>query len=127
MISIKQRGNFEKTLTFLEYVLNPDYYDILFKYGKKGVQALRMATPKDSGETANSWSFKIGKGEGKVILSFYNDEVTESGTPIAILIQYGHATRNGGFVQGVDFINPALRPIFNDMANEIWGRIIDVK
>lgn len=127
MISFKNRGNFERTLTFFDYVLRPNYYDILLRYGNKGVDALRTATPKDSGETANSWSFKIGKEKGRVILSFYNDEVTEQGTPIAILIQYGHATRNGGFVQGIDFINPALRPVFKEMANEIWGRVIDVK
>lgn len=127
MFSFKNKGNFERTLTFLEYALKQNYYDILLNYGKKGVQALSANTPKDSGETANSWSFKIDKKKGKIIISFYNDETTPAGTPIAILIQYGHATKNGSFVQGKDFINPALRPVFESMANEIWGRVIDVK
>jgi len=127
MISFKHKGNFERTLTFLEYVLRPNYYEILLRYGEKGVRALSNATPKDSGETANSWSYKIGKERNRIVLSFYNDSVTSNGTPIAILIQYGHATKNGGFVQGIDFINPALRPVFNDMANEIWRRVIDAK
>ncbi len=127
MIRIKQKGNFDKTLSFLEYALKAGYYGIVVHYGKKGVEALEAATPKDTGETARSWYYKIAKENGKVLLSFHNSKTLDDGTPIVILIQYGHATKNGGFVLGNDFINPALRPIFESMANEIWGKIISVK
>ena len=87
------------------------------RYGSQGVEALRSATPKDSGLTANSWSFTIEDwGIG------FNNTNVQDGYSVALLIQYGHATRNGGYVEGIDFINPALRPIFDQIANECWRR-----
>lgn len=123
MIRVKNTGNFEKTLTFFERILNFNYLSILNEYGKKGVSALIAYTPKDSGETASSWTYSITKKNGSLLLSWNNSVLTEEGTPIAILIQYGHATKNGGFLIGQDFINPALKPVFEQMTNELWGRL----
>ena len=127
MIKIKQYGDFKNTIGFLEYMLNPLYVSIIKAYGAKGVEALRAATPKESGETANSWSYEVIKKPGRVILAFNNDNVTSEGTPIAILLQYGHATRSGSYVQGIDFINPALKPVFEQMADELWRRVVLAK
>ena len=123
MISFSHKGDFSKTLRFLNYVLDRDYLNILSDYGRRGVDALASATPKDSGETASSWNFEITKNSKSVILSFTNSNVVD-GVPIAIILQYGHATRNGGYVEGVDYINPALSHIFNELANEAWGRVV---
>ena len=125
MFSLKSYGNFEKTMSFFDYVLNHNWYSILVKYAERGVRALRASTPMDTGETASSWGYQIAEEPNKKVIYFTNDEVTANGTPIAILIQYGHATKNGGFVQGIDFINPALQPVFEDMADELWGDIIN--
>lgn len=95
---------------------------ILNEYGKKGVEALKAATPRDTGLTAESWYYEIQRGEGLIRLSFNNSN-TNQGIPIAILIQYGHATRNGGFVEGIDYINPALRPVFDELAEKLWKEV----
>lgn len=126
MIKVKSTGGFEKTLNFFDYVLDLNYISILREYGKKGVRYLKDYTPKDTGETAEAWTYSITKKDNKLILAWNNSVLTEEGTPIAILIQYGHATRNGGFVMGQDFINPALKPVFDGMADEIWRRVISV-
>jgi hypothetical protein len=95
---------------------------ILNEYGRKGVEALKAATPRDTGLTAESWYYEIQRGEGLIRLSFNNSN-TNQGIPIAILIQYGHATRNGGFVEGIDYINPALRPVFDELAEKLWKEV----
>ena len=95
---------------------------ILNEYGRKGVEALKAATPRDTGLTADSWYYEIQRGEGLIRLSFNNSN-TNQGIPIAILIQYGHATRNGGFVEGIDYINPALRPVFDELAEKLWKEV----
>lgn len=92
------------------------------KYGKQGVAALASATPVDSGKTANSWSYKIENNRGSISISFFNSNI-QNGVPIAIIIQYGHGTRNGGWVQGRDYINPAIQPIFDQMTKEIWREV----
>ena len=94
----------------------------LRKYGEKGVNALKEATPKDSGLTATSWKYKIEKEAGKTSLTFYNSNV-QNGVPIAIILQYGHGTRNGGWVEGYDYINPAIRPIFKELADAAWREV----
>ena len=127
MFNITGKGNFEKTFAFLDYIKEKKYKPILQRYAEKGVAALKAATPSDSGETANSWDYYIEERDNKITIYFTNDEVTNEGTPIAILIQYGHATRGGGFVMGQDFINPALRPVFEQMANEMWEKIVNVQ
>lgn len=124
MVTFRHKGDFSKTLMFLNRVLRRDYLNILSEYGKKGVQALEMATPKDSGTTAASWNYEIEKGNGKVVLAFTNSN-TINGVNIAIILQYGHATGNGGWVEGIDYINPAIQPLFEQMAREAWGKVIE--
>lgn len=94
----------------------------LNKYGKEGVAALAAATPFDSGVTAKSWYYKITKKNGKATISFNNSNV-QNGAPIAILLQYGHGTRNGGWVVGRDYINPAIQPIFDKIAKSAWEEV----
>ena len=122
MISFKHTGDFSKTTKFLERAKRGDYLKVLDKYGKEGVKALSSATPVDSGTTANSWSYKIEKGNSSAKISFLNSNVNK-GVPIAIILQYGHGTRNGGYVQGRDYINPAIQPIFDRIANEVWKEV----
>jgi len=119
---IKQYGNFNKLNSFLEKSKEIFNIGILDKYGKRGVEALASATPKDTGETATKWSYRINRTKEAVSLSFYNSE-SEDGFPIAIMLQYGHGTRDGYWVEGIDYINPALRPIFTDLANEAWEEV----
>lgn len=100
-----------------------DYEQIIERYARMGVKALKEATPIDSGETANSWDYEIHYTKGKTKIVWTNSNVTKNGTPIAILIQYGHYSKNGTFVQGRDFINPALRSIFAKLAEDMWKEV----
>ena len=120
MITISQKGNFSNLSNFFERAAAAVKLSRLDKYGRLGVDALSAATPVDTGETAASWSYEIERGENSTSLIFKNSNVTEQGDPIAILLQYGHATGNGGYVKGIDYINPALRPIFEQIADEAW-------
>lgn len=122
-ITFRQKGSFSKTEKFLERCKNLFKLGILDEYGRKGVNALSLATPIDGGETAASWRYEIVNEKGILKLTFVNDEVTKDGTPIAILIQYGHGTRNGGYVKGRDFINPAIRPVFDELADKLWKEV----
>jgi hypothetical protein len=122
LISIDQKGDFKKLSSFLEKSKEVFNLGILDKYGKQGVIALQEATPKDTGETSRLWSYKISRNNGLISLSFHNSNVNK-GFPIAIILQYGHATGNGGYVKGVDYINPALEPIFNKIAEEAWREV----
>jgi len=122
MIQIKQKGNFNKLEQFFKNVSSLDY-GALEKYGKMGVEALASATPIESGETAQSWFYEIVKNHGGVRINWKNSHVVD-GVPIAIILQYGHGTRNGGYVQGRDFINPAISPIFDKMTNDLWKEVI---
>lgn len=119
MIKIKTRGNFKNVNSFLERLKENVDLSILDKYGRKGVAALSDATPKDTGLTSESWEYSITREHGKATLSFHNTNF-QNGIPIAIILQYGHATRNGGWVEGIDYINPALQPILSKLANEAW-------
>lgn len=122
MISFSSKGNFSKTTKFLNKCLNQDYLNVLDKYGQKGVDALRRATPKDSGLTADSWDYIITKKKNDVRIHFVNSNI-QNGANVAILLQYGHATKSGSFVQGIDYINPALEPIFQKIADEAWKEV----
>lgn len=122
MITFTHKGNFNKTDNFFKRALAYDYIRILERYAQEGVSALASATPTDSGETANSWDYKIIRYPGGVKISWLNTHVVD-GVPIAIVIQYGHGTRNGGYVQGRDYINPALRPIFDKISKELWKEV----
>lgn len=124
MISIKQSGDFKKTEKFLKKSFGKDYINVLNKYGKQGVEALSAATPVDSGLTAVSWNYYIEQNESKSGISVvWENSNVQKGVNIAIILQYGHGTRNGGYVVGRDYINPALRPIFDKMADAAWKEV----
>ena len=122
MISFRHKGDFSKATRYLERVKSVAKLSILDKYGQEGVAALASATPVDSGTTANSWYYKIERTSGSATISFHNSHFND-GVPIAIILQYGHGTRNGGWVQGRDYINPAIRPIFDRIVNEAWREV----
>lgn len=121
MITIKQKGDFKNTEKFLKNKKRINI-NILDKYGKIGVEALKKNTPVDTGVTSNSWYYKIENQNGKVTLNFYNSNV-KNNVNIAIIIQYGHGTKNGGWVEGIDYINPAVQPVFDKILNDVWGDI----
>ena len=125
MITIKQKGNFEKVTSWLEKLKEIFRLGILNKYGRMGVDALSAATPVDSGLTASSWSYEIQNDGNSASLSFYNSNVNK-GVNIAIILQYGHGTGTGGWVQGRDYINPAIQPIFDQLAEELWKEVTSV-
>lgn len=124
MISVSHKGNFNNLEALINRVLRRDYLNILAEYGRKGVEALRAATPVDTGLTRDSWGYEITSNSKKTSIYWTNSNI-QNGIPIAIILQYGHGTKNGGYVQGVDYINPALAPIFRQMANEAWRRIVE--
>lgn len=122
MITFRQKGDFSKLTRYLEKVKSVVKLSDLDKYGKEGVAALASATPVDTGLTASSWSYEIKHKNGTVSISFKNSNI-QNGVPIAIILQYGHGTRNGGWVQGRDYINPAIQPIFDRIANDAWREV----
>jgi hypothetical protein len=124
MICFRQKGNFMKTTRYLEKVSRAARIKDLDKYGREGVAALSSATPVETGLTANSWSYTITRDRGSVSISFINSNI-QNGVPIAIILQYGHGTRNGGWVEGRDYINPAIQPIFDKLANDAWREVTD--
>lgn len=121
-IGFSVKGGFSKTTKYLEKLKNFNVVKLLDKYGKDGVAALASATPVDSGHTAASWYYKIEVGANTTSLIFCNSHVNK-GVPIAIILQYGHGTRNGGYVQGRDYINPAIQPVFDSLANKAWEEV----
>lgn len=122
LIHVRHKGDFSKTLKFLKSAKSIDYRRILDKYGQAGVSALASATPVDSGVTANSWYYEIKIQNGSATIMFGNSHINE-GVPIAIILQYGHGTRNGGWVQGRDYINPAIQPIFDKLTEDAWKEV----
>lgn len=122
MIVVKHSGNFDKTERFLKKMSKGDIFKSLDRYGQKGVSALAAATPRDSGKTASSWSYEVQMGSDSYSIIWSNNN-TNKGVNIAVILQYGHGTRNGGFVQGRDYINPAMRPIFDEIAEEAWKEV----
>ena len=122
MISFRQKGNFSKLTRFLEKAKNVVRIGDLDKYGREGVAALSSATPVDSGLTASSWYYKVEHTNGSAKINFYNSNI-QNGVPIAIILQYGHGTGNGGWVQGRDYINPAIQPIFDKIAENAWREV----
>ena len=122
IIKIRHKGSFKNTDSFFNRALKRDYMSVLHRYGQQGVEALRAATPKDSGVTADSWGYKIEQSNGQVSLVWTNHNENQ-GANIAILIIYGHGLHNGGYVQGNDFVNPALQPIMEEMAQQVWREV----
>jgi hypothetical protein len=124
VIKVTTRGSFAKSQAFLQRMKNRDEFKVLAKYGPIGVTALASATPKDSSKTANSWYYEIVNRPGYYAIHWYNSNVEDPGRiPIAAIIQYGHGTRRGGYVQGIDYINPAMRPIFDQIAADMWREV----
>lgn len=123
MFSVTSRGDWGKTTRFLLKASKNDVYANLETYGRMGVQALARATPKDSGLSASSWGYRIIRDRRGPGIEWYNTNVTSTGVPVVILIQYGHGTKNGGYVQGQDFINPVMKPIFEMIVNDIWKKV----
>lgn len=122
MISFESKGSFRNTENWLNRMKSGEIFNTLSRYGALGVQALRDATPTDTSETANSWYYAIENKVGQYAIVFRNRHV-EDNVPIAILIQYGHGTRTGGYVQGRDFINPAIRPVFDKILADVWKAV----
>lgn len=124
MIKVEVRGSFKNAQTFLQRMKKREQFRVLEKYGPIGVAALKAATPEDSSETANAWSYEIIDRPGYFRINWRNAHMEKPGhSPIAILLHYGHATRNGGYVHGLDYINPALKPIFKQMADDMWREV----
>ena len=123
-ISFTSKGDFSKTIKFLNKVKNVKINDILSKYGKIGVNALSQATPKDSGVTSRSWNYKVEVNDNNASIVWYNTNVVK-GVNIAVILQYGHGTRNGGWVEGRDYINPAMKPTFDKIADQVWKEVIN--
>lgn len=122
MITFKQKGDFTKLTRYLEKVNKTVKLKDLDKYGQEGVKALASMTPVDTGLTAQSWYYKIENKNGTISITFFNSNI-QNGVPIAIILQYGHGTRNGGWVQGRDYINPAIQPIFDKILNDAWREV----
>ena len=123
MIRFRHTGDFSKLTRFLERAKEAVQLGDLDKFGREGVAALASATPVDSGETASSWYYQIENKNGVVKISFHNSNI-QNGVPIAIILQYGHGTGTGGWVQGRDYINPAIQPIFDQIANYAWKEVM---
>ena len=122
MITIRQKGDFSKLTRFLERAKETVKLGDLDKYGREGVAALASATPVDSGLTASSWYYTIERKNGSVSINFHNSNI-QNGVPIAIILHYGHGTGNGGWVQGRDYIDSAIRPIFDKIAEYAWREV----
>lgn len=121
-IKLTSKGDFKHSFKLLNTIKRRSYFDALKIYGQRGVEALSKATPVDTGKTASSWDYKIIEEDGRLKIVWTNSNINNH-IPIAIIIQYGHATRNGGWVEGIDYINPALRPIFNDIRDHVWREV----
>lgn len=121
-ISFGTKGNFNKTEKFLSAMRRAEMFRALDAYGKEGVAALAAATPTESGETAGAWGFNVSKSSGRATIEWTNSHIV-NGVPIAIILQYGHGTGTGGYVQGRDYINPAIKPVFDKIADKAWKAV----
>lgn len=122
MFRMSQKGDWAKTTRYLERMKRLQLASVLNRYGQMGVNALANATPTESGLTAASWYYEVESGRGRHSIAWYNSNVNQ-GVPIAIILQYGHGTGTGGYVRGRDYINPAIRPVFDHIANEVWKEV----
>lgn len=121
-IGITSRGSFDKTIAYLERLKMLKFDNILNTYGQKGVDALRAATPHNTSELANSWSYTITRGDGLAKIEWHNSDL-EGGYNVALLVQYGHGTNHGGYVPPHDYINPAMDPIFEELSRQIGEEV----
>ena len=118
-VAVKVSGSFKNTERYLKKVSSGDVFSRLEYLANQGVSALSAATPVDSGKTKSQWGYRIKRSRNKYSIQWTNSNVND-GVPIAIILQYGHGTRTGGYVAGRDYINPAMRPVFDKIANEAW-------
>ena len=125
-ISFRYKGDFNKANKFLQKILKRGYIKIIEKYAKEGVSALSLATPKDTGLTAASWGYEVVESDDSIVIYFTNSNVVNDWYNVAILLQFGHGTRNGGYVAGRDYINPAITPILEKLAGEAWKEVTDI-
>lgn len=125
MISFRHRGNYSKATRYFERLREVVRLGVLDKYGRAGVDALSSATPVDSGETASSWGYEIEHSAGSSRIIFTNSHINK-GVPIAIILQYGHGTGTGGYVEGRDYINPAIQPVFDNLVKEAWKEVTSI-
>ena len=125
MISVKVTGSWDRIARYLEGIKQKKYLRIMERYGKKGVDALMKATPKDSGLTSQSWSYKIMQDANGATIEFHNDNINNH-VNIAMILNYGHGTGTGGWVEGRDYINPAIQPVFDDMVEKLWKEVKSV-
>jgi len=123
MITVKVTGSFEKTQAFLKRVSKLDIIGLLRASAQEGVNALSRVTPIETGVAAHSWGFEVSSSGGIYTIIWTNSDV-ENGFPVVIMLQYGHGTGTGGYVAGYDFINPAMRPVFDKIADDIWKAVI---
>ena len=124
MITFKHKGSFKKTTIFFNKLLKRDFLSSLEKYGQMGVEALSAATPRDTGKTADSWEYTINNS-GSTVSIVWSNSNTNNGVNIAVLLQYGHGTKNGGYVQGIDYINPTMKQVFDKIAKDAWTEVIN--
>lgn len=124
MIKLVSKGNWDKTYHFLKNASLRHKFPKLVQFGKQGVEILSSATPVDSGETAAAWRYEIQEDREGVTISFHNDNINKD-VNIAIILQYGHGTGTGGWVEGRDYINPAIQPVFDEMAETMWREVMD--
>lgn len=122
MVKVNHKGDFSKTIRFLKQASKTSQVAILERFGKEGVAALASATPVKTGKTANSWYYEIERTKDSATIRFLNSNI-QNGIPIAVILQYGHGTHNGGWVEGQDYINPAIQPIFDRIANDAWREV----
>ena len=122
MITFRHKGDLSKTRKRLERLKEVARLSTLDKYGQQGVAALASATPKDTGKTASSWYYEINRTKNSISITFKNSNI-QNGVPIAVILQYGHGTGTGGWVEGRDYINPAIRPVFDRIKNELWEEV----
>lgn len=122
MLDVSSSGSFDRTLRYLDKLRSGRIYSSLNNHGAKGVAALSRATPKETGRAGQSWDYEIERGRGFYTIHWINTD-EEGGANVAVLIQYGHGTGTGGYVQGRDYINPAIRPIFDRIAEDVWKEV----
>jgi hypothetical protein len=122
MFGVTSSGDFKETIKFLEFMKSGDVFHHLDRYGRQGVDALSSASPVDTGRMSQSWGYQLGHEKGRYSISWFNTD-KEGGVNIAVIIQYGHGTGTGGYVQGRDYINPAMRPIFDKIVEDIWRQV----
>ena len=125
MITISSKGSFSNTEKFLKRSIISNYNSIFEKYGKEGVRLLSSATPVDTGKTSESWTYEVKKSKSGISIEWSNSNVV-NGVQIAVIIQYGHGTQNGAYIQGQDYINPVIKPLFDILTNDIWKDVSKV-